>query len=202
MAFSLYIYCFYEWHYIFYFNILEQLHHIFTLQKVSFTWARSVHSRECISQRIWSGMHDMLVAALIQVRMCCLYMTYTKTGQYDFRFSYFFCSLVSILSNVGLISSNLFSLLLFQHCLCCRMNLFSFLKSVKGILNIFSVVMFRGDLAALSTWLFLLIPVWLGTQHIFTSSSFDKCFNLHRIFIINGLSNFLFFFMLPALIAN
>ena len=58
----------------------------------------------------------------------------------------------------------------------------------------FSVVMFRIDLTALSTWSFLLIPVRLGTQHICTSLSFDKFSNLYRIFIINGLSNFLGFF--------
>ena len=52
--------------------------------------------------------------------------------------------------------------------------------------------MFRVDLAALSAWSFLLIPVWFGTQHICTLLSFDKFSNLYRIFI-NGLSNFLFF---------
>ena len=49
------------------------------------------------------------------------------------------------------------------------------------------------DLSALSAWSFPLIPVWLGTHHICTSLSVDKFFNLYRIFIINGLSNFLFF---------
>ena len=74
------------------------------------------------------------------------------------------------------------------------MNLFIFiLKSVYGILNFFSVVRFMVDLAALSTWSFPLIPVWLGTQHICVSLSFDKFFNLQSILIINGWSNFLFF---------
>ena len=59
--------------------------------------------------------------------------------------------------------------------------------SVYGILNLFSEVMFRVDLAALSAWSFPLI------QHSCTSLSFNKFSNLHRIFMINGLSNFLFF---------
>ena len=53
--------------------------------------------------------------------------------------------------------------------------------------------MFQVDLAALSAWSFPLIPGSLGTQHICTSLLFDKFSNLPRIFMINGLSNFLFF---------
>ena len=84
---------------------------------------------------------------------------------------------------------------MFQHCcLCCSKYLFIFiLKFVYGILNFFSEVRFMVDLAALSTWSFPLIPVWLETQHICISLSFDKFFNLQSILIINGLSNFLFF---------
>ena len=107
-------------------------------------------------------------------------MTYTKSGQYDFLFSVFFCNLV------GLISSNLICLLLFQHC--CSMYLSIFiLKSVYDILNFFSVVMFRVDQAALSAQLFLLISVWLGAQQICTSLSFDKFSKLHRIFMLSEL---------------
>ena len=97
--------------------------------------------------------------------------------------------------SVVLISNNLLFSLLFQRCCLCRsMYLFIFiLKSVYGILNFFSVVRFMVDLAALSAWSFPLIPVWLGTQHICISLSFDKFFNVQSILIINGGSNFLFF---------
>ena len=67
------------------------------------------------------------------------------------------------------------------------------LKSVCGILNFFLVVRFMVDLAALFAWSFPLMPVWLGTQHICISLSFDKVFNWQTILIINGWSNFLFF---------
>ena len=95
-----------------------------------------------------------------------------KSGQYGF-----FCGFVSIPPKVGLISSNLLCILLFQCCcLSCSMYLFIFiLKSEYGILNL--VV----STVSSQTW----------TQHICTSLSFDKFSNFHRIFI-NGLPNFLF----------
>ena len=57
--------------------------------------------------------------------------------------------------------------------------------------KLYSVVIFRVDPAALSAWSFPLILVKLGTQHICTSLLFDKFSNLHRIFMVNGLSDFL-----------
>ena len=126
---------------------------------------------ECVSQCIWSDMHDTWSKAETNVRMCCPCMTYTKPGQYDFLFSVFlFLQHCFYFLNVGLISSNLLYLLLFQRCcLYCWMYLFIFiLKSVYGILSFFSVVIFRVDLAALSAWSFPLIPVWFGTEHIYT----------------------------------
>ena len=110
-------------------------------------------------------------------------------------FFFFFLKLCFHSPSEGLISNNLLFSLLFQHCcLCCSMYLFIFiLKSVCGILNFFSVVRFMVDLTTLSAWSFPLMPVWLGTQHICISLSFDKFFNLQSILIINGWSNFLFF---------
>ena len=121
-------------------------------------------------------------------------MTYPVSRQCNFLFSVFY-KLCFHSPSVGLISNNLSFSLLFQRCcLCCSMYLFIFiLKSVYGILNFFSVVRFMIDLAALSSWSFPLMPVWLGTQHICISLSFDKFFNLQSILIINGFSNFLFF---------
>ena len=118
-------------------------------------------------------------------------MTNPESGQCNFLFS-FFLKLCFHSPSVGLISNNL---LLFQRCcLCCSMYLFIFiLKSVCGILNFFSVVRFMVDLAALSAGSFPLMPIWLGTQHICISLSFDKFFNLQSILIINGWSNFLLF---------
>ena len=73
------------------------------------------------------------------------------------------------------------------------MYLFIFiLKSVCGILTFFSVVRFMADLAALSMWSFPLMPVWLGTQHIYILS-FDKFLNLQSNLNFHGWSNFLFF---------
>ena len=121
-------------------------------------------------------------------------MTYPGSGQYNFLSSAFL-KLCFHSSRVGLISDNLLFSLMFQRCcLCCSMYLFIFiLKSVCGILNFFSVVWFRVELAALCAWSFPMMPVWLGTQHICISLSFDKFFNLQSILIINGWSNFLFF---------
>ena len=56
---------------------------------------------------------------------------------------------------------------MFQRCcLCCRVDLFCFiLKSANGILDFsFSVVMFRIDLAALSSWSFLLM-IFVTASH-------------------------------------
>ena len=122
---------------------------------------------------------------------------YDLSGVWTMQFPLFvfFLKLCFHSPNVGLISNNLLFSLLFQHCCLCRsMYLFIFiLKSVYGILNFFSVVRSMVDLAVLSAWSFQRIPVWLGTQHICISLSFDKFVNLQSILIINGWSNFLFF---------
>ena len=126
--------------------------------------------------------------------MCYPCMIYPESGQYNLLLLVFL-KLCFHSPSVGLITYNLLFSLLFQCCcLCCGMYLFIFiLKSICGILNLFSVVRFMVDLSTLSVWSFPLMPVWLGTQHIYISLSFDKFFNLQNILIINGWSNFLFF---------
>ena len=121
-------------------------------------------------------------------------MTNQESGQCNFLISVFFKFFFHSPS-VGLISNNNFFSLLFQRCcLCCSMYLFIFiLKSVCGILNFFPVVRIMVDLTALSAGSFPLMPVWLETQRICISLSFDKFFNLQSILLINGWSNFLFY---------
>ena len=129
------------------------------------------------------------------IRVCYPCMTYLESGQCNFLFLFVFLNLCFHSPSVGLVFNySLFSLLFQCCCLCCSMYLFIFiLKFVCGILNFFSVVKFRVDLTALSAWPFPLMSVWLGTQHICLSLSFDKFFNSQIILIINGWSNFLFF---------
>ena len=45
------------------------------------------------------------------------------------------------------------------------------------------MVMLRVDVAVLTAWSFPLIPVWLVTQHVCISLSFDKFSNLHMLYI-------------------
>ena len=175
---------------------------LFALWKVSLIWARSVHStRMCFTvYSFWHAWH--IGCCFLRVRMCCLWMTYTKSGQYNFLF-HFFLQLCFHSLNVGLSSSNLLCLLLFQHCcVCCSMYLFIFIfKSVYGILNFFHW------LCSESSW-----PLYLLDRFHWFQYDLGPNISVHHYYLINFLICIVFlllmnyqiscFLMIPTVIMN
>ena len=93
--------------------------------------------------------------------------------------------------NIGLISRSLIYLLLLQWCcLWCCIHLFIFIyKYVYRILKFISGSILKADLAALLTYLFLLILVWRGIQQRNILLSSDIFFEFTHEFFISSISN-------------
>ena len=66
----------------------------------------------------------------------------------------------------------------------------SILKSVYGILILFSIGIFQAVLVAESAWSFPLIPMWLGIQYSSISLVFDRISSLFNSCMVWGLSRF------------